>query len=65
LSAATPDASQHILPEPIKSLEHLTTPIVSTAFHPNTEMFLTASNTKKNQLKAVSDLFDLNEMNEF
>lgn len=40
-------------PEPLRSLEHLTTPITSMAFHPSSELLVTASKTKRDQLKLV------------
>lgn len=43
-----------IRPEPVKSLEHLTTPISSLAFNPSSELLVTGSKSKKNQLKMVS-----------
>lgn len=45
--------SLDIRPDPLKSLEHLTTPITSLAFHPSSELLVTASRTKKDQLKLV------------
>ncbi|ORX39627.1 WD40-repeat-containing domain protein [Kockovaella imperatae] len=45
------DALQHLSPEPFKSLEHLTTPITSLAFHPSSELLVTASDSKRNRLK--------------
>lgn len=43
-------------PEPIKSLEHLTTEITSLDIHPSGEMLVTASKHKPKALKMVSSL---------
>jgi len=40
--------------EPFKSLEHLTTPITTMAFHPSGELFVSASAAKNDALKLVS-----------
>jgi U3 small nucleolar RNA-associated protein 18 len=40
-------------PEPLKSLEHLTTGISSLAFHPSGEILVGASNSKQKLLKMV------------
>nr|ODN75698.1 U3 small nucleolar RNA-associated protein 18 [Cryptococcus depauperatus CBS 7841] len=41
----------HLTPSPIKSLEHLTTPITSLSFHPSSQILCSASLTRKDQLK--------------
>lgn len=48
------DIHQDLTPSPLRSLEHLTTPINSLAFHPESELMVTASETRKAQLKLVS-----------
>ncbi|WWD15649.1 hypothetical protein CI109_100071 [Kwoniella shandongensis] len=40
-----------LAPEPVKSLEHLTMPIASMAFHPSSELLVTASTGRKDLLK--------------
>ncbi|WVQ77938.1 hypothetical protein IAT38_000018 [Cryptococcus sp. DSM 104549] len=40
-----------LAPEPIKSLEHLTMPISTMAFHPSSEVLVTASTGRKDLLK--------------
>lgn len=45
--------SLDLRPDPLKSLEHLTTPITSLAFHPSSELLVTASRAKRDQLKLV------------
>lgn len=42
--------------EPFKSLEHLTTPISSIAFHPSDEIVASASGSKTDMLKLVRNL---------
>jgi len=42
-----------IRPDPLKSLEHLTTSITTLAFHPSSELLVTASKTRRDQLKLV------------
>jgi U3 small nucleolar RNA-associated protein 18 len=49
---AGPDPLE-IRPNPLKSLEHLTTSITTLAFHPSSELLVTASKTRRDQLKLV------------
>ena len=42
-----------IRPNPLKSLEHLTISITTLAFHPSSELLVTASKTRRDQLKLV------------
>lgn len=51
--------SLDIRPDPLKSLEHLTTPISTLAFNPTSELLVTASKTKRDQLKLVRLYHDL------
>lgn len=44
-------------PEPVKSLEHLTTSICAVDFHPSGEMMVGASTGKRDALKLVSHAF--------
>jgi U3 small nucleolar RNA-associated protein 18 len=56
-SKERPDAGVAALdlrPEPIKSLEHLTNPITSLAFHPEGEIIAAAASRPKDQIKLVS-----------
>jgi len=48
-----------IRPDPLKSLEHLTTSITTLAFHPSSELLVTASKTRRDQLKLVRHLSPL------
>lgn len=45
---------QQIRPDPIKSLEHLTTSISSMAFHPSSQLLATASSSKRDAFRLVS-----------
>ncbi|BEI87660.1 uncharacterized protein CcaverHIS019_0103780 [Cutaneotrichosporon cavernicola] len=49
LASTRSDANSGV--EPLKSLEHLTTPISTMAFHPSGELFVSASSAKQKQLK--------------
>jgi len=52
LSSAS-SGTPYLKPEPVRSLEHLTTPISSIAFHPSSELLATVSLSKRDAFKLV------------
>jgi U3 small nucleolar RNA-associated protein 18 len=54
LRQSSSEGLKTLTPEPLKSLEHLTTSISSIAWHPSSELLCTASSEKKDALRLVS-----------
>ena len=51
--ASASGSAPYLKPEPMRSLEHLTTPISSITFHRSSELLATASLSKRDALKLV------------
>ena len=54
LRQSSSESLKTLSPEPMKSLEHLTTPISGIAWHPSSELLCIASAEKKDSLRMVS-----------